>query len=601
LPETEDVLWDISKLNALQRKMQQMAFKFDSCMQQYSSRLADADTRITGCEVKIAEQLNRATSQLAATTTKHYNSLTTFVATSFEKFQSTLNGYTESILAAQRTKLMEMHTANKLKIQHDLREAERDFNNCVEQAIEHAIQEILSTADEATDNTNAQAEHLSQQAQPPQVNTWKNTVPRPSKLFPNVDVSQFASVSKSSTYYKNETKLQEQKNESDAEQPDHVTSFPIIGQFSVPQTDISQTMTSLPPVSHSDMLKRVHLPYPCREQSYIWYLQLKSNANQYGIYLIGTEDFRKNKSLCPTTVHGFKITMARYNDMKSTLYHFLAQLTIIGTEHTDLRNIVNRHAVSTDGYHVLHEIMQRIHPALDPDVLFTAPHCSDYSDIHEYYTYLTPFIMHEGFAGRHYNPREQVNHFLRGLDQSYHPAIKRIRNQMDSWKPSDPNVPDTLILANLPNNVEKYMEEDGKQAAIRRIGKGYNNRTKDTVGQTLKTDDLNRQYVDVKCPLCNTFGHRQPNCDRMAMWLMLKENSKLVDDKLRAKLFTNYAELDLKRRTKKLNKIKGTVRQLYQNGQFAEGENLLDSAMSLTAQSAPDTSTPSDSESSEDS
>jgi hypothetical protein len=87
----------------------------------------------------------------------------------------------------------------------------------------------------------------------------------------------------------------------------------------------------------------------------------------------------------------------------------------------------------------------------------------------------------------------------------------------------------------------------------------------------------------------------------MAMWLMLKENSKLVDDKLRAKLFTNYAELDLKRRTKKLNKIKGTVRQLYQNGQFAEGENLLDSAMSLTAQSAPDTSTPSDSESSEDS
>ncbi len=45
--------------------------------------------------------------------------------------------------------------------------------------------------------------------------------------------------------------------------------------------------------------------------------------------------------------------------------------------------------------------MQRIHPALDSDVLFTAPQCNDYSDIHEYYNYLMSFIMHEGFAGRH--------------------------------------------------------------------------------------------------------------------------------------------------------------------------------------------------------
>jgi hypothetical protein len=270
-------------------------------------------------------------------------------------------------------------------------------------------------------------------------------------------------------------------------------------------------------------------------------------------------------------------------------------------EHTDLRNIVNRHAVSTDGYHVLYEIMQRIHPALDPDVLFTAPQCNDYSDIHEYYNYLTSFIMHEGFAERHYNPREQVNHFLCGLDQSYLPAIKRIRHQMDSWKPSDPNVPEPLILANLPNNVEKYMEEDGKQAIIRRIGKSHSNRNKDNKGSPPKSDDLTRQYIDVKCPLCQTFGHRPPNCDRMAMWLTLKEGAKLVDDKLRVKLLANYADIDSKRRTKKLHKIAGTVRQLYQNGQFDEGEELLTSAISFNTQSSTVSSTSSDSEASEES
>jgi hypothetical protein len=65
----------------------------------------------------------------------------------------------------------------------------------------------------------------------------------------------------------------------------------------------------------------------------------------------------------------------------------------------------------------------------------------------------------------------------------------------------------------------------------------------------------------------------------MAIWLNLKEGSTRVDDKLRAKLQTAYAELDNKRRTRKLTKLRGTVRQLYQNGQFAEGEHLLNSAM----------------------
>ena len=37
--------------------------------------------------------------------------------------------------------------------------------------------------------------------------------------------------------------------------------------------------------------------------------------------------------------------------------------------------------------------------------------------------------------------------------------------------------------------------------------------------------------------------------------------------------------MDAKRRTKKIGKLRGTVRQLYQNGQFEEGESLLAAAI----------------------
>ena len=67
----------------------------------------------------------------------------------------------------------------------------------------------------------------------------------------------------------------------------------------------------------------------------------------------------------------------------------------------------------------------------------------------------------------------------------------------------------------------------------------------------------------------------------MAIWLNLKEGSKLVDDKLWQKLPANYAAVDAKRRTKKLTKIRGTVRQLFQTGKYNEGEQLLDRALSL--------------------
>ena len=380
LPDTEDVLNDINKLNALQRKMQQLAFKFDSCMQQYNSRLADNDARITGCEVSITEQLNRASSKFAASATKHYTSLSEYAATTFATFQSNLQDYADKFLTLQCNKIKEMHHANHQKINHDFKEAEEAFQARIEAAIERAVQEILSIADDATDNINEQAQHLLQQLheeqnQAPCIQgdkSCKNADPKPSKLFPNVNVSHFASVNPT-----NQPRAPK-SNDIGRHCEEHASYVPIHWDKNGPKLNVLSTPGApnpegLPPVNNHDFLKRVHLPYPGKEQSYIWYLQLRSNAQQYGIYLIPTEQFEENKSLCPTEVSGYAISVARYDSMKCSLYHFLAQRSIISIDHTDLRNIINRQALTTDGYRVLYDIMQCLHPALNTDATFALP------------------------------------------------------------------------------------------------------------------------------------------------------------------------------------------------------------------------------------
>ncbi len=166
--------------------------------------------------------------------------------------------------------------------------------------------------------------------------------------------------------------------------------------------------------------------------------------------------------------------------------------------------------------------------------------------------------MHEKYSGWTYKPREQLNRFLNGLDATYGPAITRVRNQLDNWNKKDQSIPENLQLANLPNLVEGYMEDQGDGAVVRRFIKGNNSKKQDTDDRPSPAVDASvRPYVDVKCPLCQSFGHHKYNCDRMALWLYLKEGSKLVDDKLKLKIHDNYANVDAKRRSKSLEKSVG--------------------------------------------
>ncbi len=146
---------------------------------------------------------------------------------------------------------------------------------------------------------------------------------------------------------------------------------------------------------------------------------------------------------------------------------------------------------------------------------------------------------------------------------------------MDGRDATDPTVPEKLQFNNLPNQIEKFMEEEGESTAIvRRVQYNRSNNPREKpLG--IKAEVNIRKFLDVKCPLCQAYGHNKGQCDRMAIWLNLKDAFKSVDEKLRAQITTNFAKVDAERRAKKVAKLKGTVRQLYSEGHFKAGDKLL--------------------------
>jgi len=266
----------------------------------------------------------------------------------------------------------------------------------------------------------------------------------------------------------------------------------------------------------------------------------------------------------------------RYKDMADALYQLLQLPDTIPMEHTEVRNILNRHASTTDGFSALYEIMERIHPHLNPDAKLSPPQSTNCSDIHEYYNQLAAYFLHNSFEKVFYSPRRQVNIFLEGLDQSYAPAILQIRQLLRAWK-DDEDPPEDLRLTSLPRTVERIMQEHHNYPTIRAL------RHDSHPGGTQKPSRLppwqltrTRPFVNIQCSYCNAFGHKRIHCDRMAQFILLTEALKSLDEKTKKNILDNYATTVNERRTRRIQRVKGTVRALYTEGYDAEADALWD-------------------------
>jgi hypothetical protein len=210
----------------------------------------------------------------------------------------------------------------------------------------------------------------------------------------------------------------------------------------------------LPQVLTMKLVINVKIHYTTAEESCVWYYRLKSAVHPYGILLIPVEEFEPEKSLCPTTYYGLTIDPTHYTLMSHALYHLLDQDDTIPRECTEVVNIVKKHASRTNGYAALYDIMAQIHPLLNPDAPFPAPSSRNCADVHEYYSQVESYFLHNKLEQNYLTPRKKVQIFLNGLDDSYAAAIRIITQKLKEWPPDQHDPPRFLELDGLPKKID---------------------------------------------------------------------------------------------------------------------------------------------------
>jgi hypothetical protein len=194
------------------------------------------------------------------------------------------------------------------RLEQAIKRMESQLEMQLEQATDKAVQE----ADDAVEDLTKQADQLmkklaSQQVPKPH---FMDVPLKPSKLFPNVDINAIKQPSNTINVPVEVEIATEGVNEAEIKHTDWDKYGPPTGgvNFNPNQSHLYGNYNNgLPMVCHNDILKRVSVQYPCREQSCTWYEQISSGLEQYGVYLISADEFRKDKSLCQTSMYGIEI------------------------------------------------------------------------------------------------------------------------------------------------------------------------------------------------------------------------------------------------------------------------------------------------------
>jgi hypothetical protein len=184
-----------------------------------------------------------------------------------------------------------------------------------------------------------------------------------------------------------------------------------------------QTVKQLPTLHTDKMIQHAKVPYSGREQAFYWYLSVKNSLHEYGILLIPLEEFLPGRCLCPQSYYGTTVEVEHYLIMTNALYLFLAK-NDTHNDHTDITTRISKYAAEANGYTVLYEIMQLVHPLLNPYAKIERPTTTDSVDIHNYYSKLNTYFLYIKLKEkREFDPRTKAQYFIEGMDATY-PTVK---------------------------------------------------------------------------------------------------------------------------------------------------------------------------------
>ena len=120
--------------------------------------------------------------------------------------------------------------------------------------------------------------------------------------------------------------------------------------------------------------------------------------------------------------------------MAAALYEKLADTSCISEEYPHIWNIIDGYTEDNDGYQIMYEVMEEAHPALQRDPVYWPPTSLECDNkLQEYTARFQAYMTSETLNHRYYQPKEQVLHYLSGLDDEFSTAVQYVQTLLDSW------------------------------------------------------------------------------------------------------------------------------------------------------------------------
>jgi len=372
-----------------------------------------------------------------------------------------------------------------------------------------------------------------------------------------------------------------------------------------PPPRLGTSVSPVQPLNHTHFINRAQFQFTGRV--FTFYTQIYNSGPQYGVYLVPLDDVSNDQSLCPYSINGHIFTDQEYRAMAATLYEKLARTDVISMSYTDLRNIIDRYADLNDGYLILREMLEDNHPGMKQDPIYRAPNSAECDgNLQEYTTRFINWLTAERLNDRYFSEKEQVLHYLAGLDDEFDPAVQYVNTLLDTW--SHTGINPKCAIRSLPKTIQGYLDKQHGNAVIRTAKGSTNDQTAEmlqeiraqleTLKHTPATDEYaminyakdhrkqrggwknpnkgtspdlllssdGRKSVDIFCDACGGHGHPWAACDYTAKLLKAIDYIASLDPASRKTVLDNYHKEQTRRRQWKQMATAGRARQLRDSG-----------------------------------
>ena len=560
---TEQMHQEFKNITDLHQRISEMSHSFNKTLHQLNEGMKHTILRTEECAEKINTQVERGNDRISTYCAHQMNLITAFIS--------------------------QQKDAAKSHIQHFIDTSTTDFQSNITKFLD---EHMTATVDHYNDIKTTLSSYMHEATTLPDISKQQKR----SKLFPDANPTYYEPAQRSRNPFDTVTETSNQniktnaceniyinkqnknKNEIVYKEENNNNGMDPWGKYGPIMKNEQIGIKELPPVLTMKMTTNVKIQYTTAEESYHWYYRLKWAIHPYGVLLIPVEEFEPEKSLCPRTYYGKQIDPAHYTLMSQALYQLLDSEDTISRDNTEIVNKVTKYASNTNGYATLYDIMAQIHPLLNPDAPFPPPMTKNCTDIHEYYNQVEAYFLHNKLEQNYLTPRKKVQIFLNGMDETYAPAIRILTQKLKEWPQDQHEPPRYLVLDSLPKKIEDIMKEDAYLSRpIVRITRHRPTQPNRRM-QTLNSDHQlkTRPMVDSTCRLCQGYGHKRIDCDKMAQYLILQEQSQHLDEKMKNKILDIFSKTLEKRKQQRMQRIKGIVRQLYTDGQYEEADKYID-------------------------